>query len=341
MVLVHLYYSNLQFGDFLGRVIGSYTRFAGGGFIFISGMSIGVIFLPRALDPNRRAATYLQLWRRAFYILGIQYICALGILLLNILCNQPIPPLERTDLMVNVLLLRVGGDLLPFYILMIALSPFFLEVIRRGWTPILALLALAGFIFGQWHPWFGALAGHDSFPPILWQAIFIAGVVFATIWPKYDALAKRWKILTACLLWTVVALLFNSEYSSDFGWRHINLFMSFRKVPLSDGEAIRYLSMILGIITVSDLLWPLLGGTAVAEFVQTLGRKSLPVYVAHLWLVVGVSWLAGTWWWMGAWQITLAIASILILWFFALLLDLRKSPRTSRQPAWQVAGAQA
>jgi hypothetical protein len=341
MVLVHLYYSNVQFGDFLGRVIGSYTRFAGGGFIFISGMSIGIIFLPRARDPKRRTSTYFQLWRRAFYILGIQYISALVVLLLNILCGLPIPQLERADLMKNVLLLRVGGDLLPFYIIMIALSPFFLEVIRRGWTGLLVALALAGFIFGQWHPWFGALAGHDSFPPILWQAIFISGVVFATIWPKYDALAIRWKIVTAALAWTVAALLFNSEYSSDFGWRHINLFMSFRKVPLSDGEAVRYLSMILGIITVSDLLWPILGGTAVAEFVQTLGRKSLPVYVAHLWLVVGVSWLAGTWWWMGAWQITLAIASVLVLWFFALLLDLRASLRPARAGAMQVAGAQA
>ena len=54
MLLVHLYYQNVQFGDFLGKLLGEYTRFAAGGFIFVSGLSIGVIFLPRALDEKRR-----------------------------------------------------------------------------------------------------------------------------------------------------------------------------------------------------------------------------------------------------------------------------------------------
>jgi uncharacterized membrane protein YcfT len=115
--------------------------------------------------------------------------------------------------------------------------------------------------------------------------------------------------------------------------------MSFAKVPLSDGEALRYLSMIVGIATTTDLLWRSLSRTAFAAFVETLGRKSLPVYVAHLWVVEGMGILAAKWSGMGRWQITFGLASILILWLFALLLDVYKQPRHSQQPSrWAVAG---
>jgi uncharacterized membrane protein YcfT len=115
--------------------------------------------------------------------------------------------------------------------------------------------------------------------------------------------------------------------------------MAFTKVPLSDGEALRYLSLILGIVTTTDILWPLIAPTGVAAFAQTLGRKSLPVYVAHLFVVNIVCYLGNdVWWWMGRWEILLAIGSILFLWFFALMLDLWSTPRPQRQSAWLVPG---
>jgi len=341
MVLVHLAYQNVQFGDFLGKAIGGYTRFAAGGFIFISGMSVGIIFLPRALDACRRMSTYRALWRRSLYILLFQYVAALGLILLGRLQGTSSLSDASSPLAVlrDVFLLREGGDLLPFYVLMIALSPLLLEVVRRrrGWA-FLSAGSLGLFIWGQHHPWAFAPAAHRSFGPVLWQGIFIAGLVFAFFFGRYDALRRRWKLLTAAIAWGVFGLLFVSEYSSDFGLPHLHLYVSFAKVPLSDGEALRYLSLIVGIIVSTDLLWPLLVGTAAAEFVQTLGRKSLPVYVAHVWMVAGVSSLAAAWWWMGRWQIILAVASVLLLWIFALILDL-SVPRP-RRVAWAAAVAE-
>jgi uncharacterized membrane protein YcfT len=114
--------------------------------------------------------------------------------------------------------------------------------------------------------------------------------------------------------------------------------MSFAKVPLSDGEALRYLTMIVGIVVTTDMLWRrFLVSSPFAEFVQTLGRKSLAVYVCHLWVVEGAALLASYWWWMGAWQLVLAVASVLLLWFFALILDVISSPRQPRQPPWLAA----
>lgn len=342
MLLVHLAYQNVQFGDFLGKAIGSYTRFAAGGFIFISGMSVGIIFLPRALDPVRRLGTYGGLLRRSLYILVFQYVAALGLILLDRLQGTSSFAHASSPLAImrDVLLLREGGDLLPFYVIMILLSPLLLEVIRRrgGWA-VLAAASVGLFIWGQYHPWAFAPAAHLSFPPVLWQGIFIAGLIFAYFFRRYDALRRRWKLLTAAIAWSVFGLLFVSEYSSDFGLPHLNLYMSFAKVPLSDGEALRYLSMIVGIIVVTDLAWPLLVGTSGSEFVQTLGRKSLPVYVAHLWLTSGVGALAMTWWWMGPWQIILAVVSVLLLWMFALVLDVSGAPRP-RRAAWGEAMAE-
>jgi hypothetical protein len=341
MVLVHLYYQKVQFGSVLGPIVGSYTRFAAGGFIFISGMSIGMIFLPRALDPARRSATYIALWRRALYILSIQYINALGQLLLAEMEGNGGAYTSVWHVLRNVLFMREGGDLLPFYIIMIALSPLFLELLRRRWGWIvIASLSLAGFLYGLNHPWAFSVAAADKFPPILWQGVFVLGIIFAPIFKKYDALRLRGKLLAAGIAWSIFAVLFVSEYSSDFGLPHLNLHMSFSKVPLSAGEALRYLSMIFGIIVTTDMLWRrFLVASPFAEFVQTLGRKSLAVYVCHLWVVEGVALLASYWWWMGAWQIVLAVASVLLLWFFALLLDLRTAPRRAPQSMAVASGA--
>ena len=340
MVLVHLVYQSVQFGTILTPWIGSYTRFAAGGFIFISGMSIGVIFLPRARDPARRGATYISLWRRSLYILGIQYINALAQMLLAELEGNGGTYYSIWHVLRNVLLMREGGDLLPFYIVMIALSPLLLELMRRRGGPIvLACLSFCGFAYGMRHPWAFSLAMHQNFPPILWQAVFICGLLFANSFRKYDALRLTWKMAVAAAAWTVFGLLFVSEYSSDFGLPHLNLRLSFAKVPLSDGEALRYLSMIVGIVVTTDMLWKrFLVSSPFAEFVQTLGRKSLAVYVCHLWVVEGTALLATYWWWMGSWQIILGIAAVLLLWLFALVLDIYTSPRQPPRAPWIVAG---
>jgi len=341
MVLVHLVYApaNVQFGDWLGlKLIGAYTRFAAGGFIFISGLSIGVIFLPRARQDRYRPGVYRALWRRSIFILAVQYVSAMGLLLLDTARSTGVASVNPWAMIRDVFLLRQGGDLLPFYVFMIALSPFLLEIVRRSWGWIAVVAgSLCLFAWGTHHPWFLAPAADQKFPPVLWQVIFIMGLIFGVAYPYYNALARRWKILAATISWVVFALLFDSEYSSDFGLPHIHLWMSFAKVPLSNGEALRYLSMIFGIATTTDLLWRFIAPTGFAAFVETLGRKSLPVYVAHLWVVEGMGFLAAACVSMGRWQIIFAPAAVLILWLFALLLDVYKAPKARPQPAsWSI-----
>src|SRR5581483_1714973 len=71
MVLVHLVYERVNFGTWLTPVLGEYVRFAAGGFIFMAGLGVGAIFLPRARNPETRWRTYRSLGRRALYILMV------------------------------------------------------------------------------------------------------------------------------------------------------------------------------------------------------------------------------------------------------------------------------
>jgi hypothetical protein len=48
-VLVHLAFNGLGFPGPLGEAIKQYTRFAAGGFVFLAGLTIGVVFRPAAL----------------------------------------------------------------------------------------------------------------------------------------------------------------------------------------------------------------------------------------------------------------------------------------------------
>jgi hypothetical protein len=334
MLLVHLYYQNVQFGDFLGKLLGEYTRFAAGGFIFVSGLSIGVIFLPRARDDQRRGKTYKALWRRSFYILLVNYLCAMVLIMMEILRGLRGNFVNPMVLLRDIFLLREGGDLLPFYVMMIAISPFLLEAVRRrqGWLWVF-VGSIALFIWGLWHPWALAPAQHLNFPPVLWQVIFVTGLLLGFAWPNYNALTAKWKIAMASVAWLVASVLFVMEYSYQWGMPELSFNVAFTKVPLSTPEALRYLSIILGIIITTDLLWPMIGETSASAFVQTLGRKSLPVYVLHLWVVEILGALAVAWPWMGAWQILFALFSLLILWLFALILDISKSPGKQRLTA--------
>ena len=61
MVLVHLVYEGVRMGRILPPVLGEFTRFAAGGFIFLAGLAVTYIFLPKARDPDKRWPTYRAL----------------------------------------------------------------------------------------------------------------------------------------------------------------------------------------------------------------------------------------------------------------------------------------
>lgn len=324
MVLVHMVYDGINMGQTARAIVNEYTRFAAGGFIFLAGMAVSFIFLPKALDVSRRVATYRTLGRRALYLLLVHYAVSLTFVLIYPLQDfyGPFPDVHTYFL--DVLLFREGCDLLLFYVTMVALSPAILELIRRGYAWAVALLSLSIFTFGQWYPYALSLPIQKDFMVVLWQLVFVSGLLAGVALPKYDALPTRTKVALAALAWSLVALVASAEFTGWGQW----VGLSFVKCPLSPGEAIRYMVWIGTLMLTSNLLWRWIGSSTVVAFFASMGRRSLAVYIAHIWvmaLIWGVAHRFPGW---GAWQGLLAIPAVAMLWSWTVVLDTLEDARS-------------
>lgn len=347
MVLVHLVYEGVKMGRFFEPVLGEFTRFAAGGFIFLAGLGITYIFLPKAREENRRWSTYQSLWRRSLYLLFVHYAASLSFIFIYPLRDFSGAYPGPIEFVKNVLLFREGTDLLLFYVMMVGLSPALVEVIRRGYGWVVALGSLVVFGVGQYQPYALSLPIQQNFPILLWQMIFIMGMLAGAALPGWDALRARAKMALAGVGCAVVAMLATLEYTA-WGWSVLpTLHISFMKNPLSWGEAARYLAMITTIMMVSDLAWQWIAQSNVVGFLRRLGRRSLAVYVAHVWVVAIILAAARRTEWMGAWQILWAVTGVALLWSWTCVLDtLSEAPkRRGEEPSligqsfWRVSGA--
>ncbi len=286
MVLVHLVHQGLSLPGAWPAIFGQWTRFAAGGFIFIAGMSLGAIHLVKARDPERRRAVYGSLWRRAGVLLLVHWAAETAFLLrYPLLAGQPFPDIAGP--MRDIFFFRNGSDLLVFYAIMLLAAPVMLELLRRGWGSVLALTSVGVWFLGQRDPYFGAMDIQQTFLVPLWQAIFVAGMFGGMLLPKYDALRWRTKAGIALAATGLAAILSLASDGASIGV-DFSLGLAFWKAPLSGGEALRYLAWTAMVITVSDVLWRWLAGRAWVGAVARLGRKSLAVYVAHVFAVAGV-----------------------------------------------------
>ncbi len=343
MVLVHLVYEGVKMGSFLQPVLGEFTRFAAGGFIFLAGLGVSYIFLPKAQLEEKRWGTYTALWRRALYLLFVHYAASLSFIFIYPLRDFVGPYPRPLEFVWNVLLFREGSDLLLFYVIMVAVSPALLEVLRRGYGAALALGSLALFGLGQYHPYALALPIQQNFTVILWQMVFVLGLIAGAGLPKWDALTTRAKTTLAAATCAALALLFSLQYTA-WGW---SLGVPFVKNPLSWAEAARYIIMITAIAMLTDLAWRRLADTSFTAFFTRLGRRSLAVYVAHVWVVAVVIAAARRTEWLGAWQALLAAAAVAMLWAWTCVLDtLSDAPKQRGEepslvgPAfWRLSGA--
>ncbi|HLL90627.1 MAG TPA: OpgC domain-containing protein [Tepidisphaeraceae bacterium] len=290
MLLVHLIYGELPVSPLVGAWLGDYTRFAAGGFVAMAGLAVGVVYLPRAREPARRRAAYGALWRRAGWLLVVHCLLELAFLVLAPLEGRPVEDLPLA--VADVLMLRAGQDLLPFYVMMLLAAPALLEVLRRraGWALLLggsvALHLWAGREGGT-HVWAWPLPHQSAFFPGLWQLMFVAGLLAGAGLPRYDTLSARAKLWVAA--GSVAAALATSlwAYSHDLGIDLRVEWLPFAKVPLTPMEAVRYLAVTAAIMTVSDLAWRrwLASSSACGE-VCRMGRQSLALYVAQAWIVL-------------------------------------------------------
>jgi hypothetical protein len=331
MVLVHLVYEGVKMGRVFTPVFGEFTRFAAGGFIFLAGLAVTYIFLPKANNPQKRWGAYKSLWRRSLYLLFVHYAASLSFIFIYPLRDFAGPYPSAATYVKQVLLFREGCDLLIFYVVMVALSPALVEIIRRGYGWAAALFSLGMFTLGQYYPYVLSLPIQKNFMVVLWQMIFVMGMLAGAGLPKWDALTIRSKIKWAIGVCIALALIEIAEFTK-LGW-YIGLV--FRKCPLSWGEAMRYLALITTIIMLTDLAWRKIASSGTAAFLTRLGRRSLAVYVSHVWVVAIVLAAARRLEWLGNWQVLLAVVAVALLWAWTCVLDsLSEIPHKRGEEPW-------
>jgi hypothetical protein len=168
------------------------------------------------------------------------------------------------------------------------------------------------------------------------------GMLAGAALPKWDALTIGAKLAWAAAACGVLALIETAEFTT-LGW-HVGL--TFEKCPLSWGEAARYLALTVMIMMLSDLTWRWIGQSHPTRFLTRLGRRSLAVYVAHVWVVAIVLAVARRTEWLGAWQALLAVGAVGLLWAWTRVLDMLSEAPKYRgeepwlgQAFWRVSGA--
>lgn len=318
MFVVHLVYQGMLFGEELGLLLGEYTRFAAGGFVFIAGLSVGAILLPKAMrDEASRRRVYRSLWRRAGLLVVVHYLLEFGCLLLYPrLVGMPVDSYAGAAW--EILVFRRGSGLLMFYVAMLLIAPLLIEAMRRGLGPAVLTASVVLFAWGRMgdNAWRVALPVHREFLVVLWQVIFVAGLFAGRLLPRFDAVRTRTKAAAMGAALAVLGVLWANCYAPDFG-RQPWLPLMFGKTPLATGEVLKYIAAIVVIMLASDLGWSRLRGTGFSAAVARLGRNSLLVYVAHVWVVilmVRLSWSLG---WAGPSNLLVAALGLALLWAVA------------------------
>jgi hypothetical protein len=334
MLLVHMVYQGMPFGQPWFSILGEYTRMAAGGFIMISGMSIGAIFLPRIMDPQKRSKTYARLYRRSGYILLVHYVATICFLLIYPMLGGE--PFQSVPLLIwDILRFRHGSDLLPFYVVMVALAPLMLELLRRGKWWVLAILSLIGFYFGLRYPYFLALPIQTTFMILPWQLLFVCGVLCGAALPHYDKLSNAVKRRLAVASSVFFVVIFFSAYGGDWNLR-LPLGVVYWKIPLSTGEVLKYLAWMFPLMIITDRLWRWIGQSGFINFSARMGRRSLAMYVMHVFFVAILIHYANLIKWEGPKTLLLALLGVLMLWVVAWGMDFFKdfSQRPHPLPAW-------
>ena len=185
---------NLLVGPRLHSWLTEYLRFAAGGFVFMSGLTLAAVALGRMDRGMTPRGLWTWCWRRAFYILLMHYAATLGFYLLEPFksVQHQFPPV--IDVLAGVLLLRrgYGTDLLPFYVIMLLVTPALVLMIRAR----LGALVLAGSAAVFW--WASRGHNYEHFPlplqedffVLLWQLMFAFGMVAGAWLPRYDRLSS-------------------------------------------------------------------------------------------------------------------------------------------------------
>jgi hypothetical protein len=264
-------------------------------FVFLSGLSIGLVYYRRTLAAGM-APVALSCLKRAGRLYGVHILMTAGALAIfalaywlggfndaliaphgrAIVFHEPL----RGALGVAMLSHQLGYfNILPLYVVLMAAAPAILALAR--FSPTMALTAALGAYcavkgFGLDLPNWPEPGGW-FFNPLAWQLVFTLGVLAGVRWSEQPP--RRSTLVQAlCLGLTVAGVLIVTDgLGLAPGLRdHAYVLLDVGKQDLGAARLVNFLALAYLLATT-----PLLGAlarTSAGEAVQSLGRRSLPVF---------------------------------------------------------------
>lgn len=287
MVWVHLAYT-IGLNPSLVLWIGDYTRFAAGAFVLIAGISVARVFGPKLVGPPELVrATRWRLLRRALLLALLDRLVAVGYVLIAQFRLAP-PTTPASDHNILALLCfddpGVTGGLLFLYALLLVATPL-LDAAGRRFGDVVLVAASLGF-FALAHATDGGVA-HWPFPVLYWQPLFVIGYALSKPLARWHEgggqVSAPWFLMSAAAFVLVFLVRNQAALALPLSLPLGNL--AFVKVPLSPAEMVWYLAASGFLFTWSAWLSNRLAGQRWSrDWLCRLGRQSLLVYVAHLFI---------------------------------------------------------
>lgn len=266
------------------------------GFIFISGLVLGLVYGPRIIKDGLQASTS-KILQRAWTLYLWNIIVALAYLALAYFTPfhtraeaTPPPPAFSLDLVIKLVTLQQSfgwSDLLATYAILLAFAPVvFYALVHKKTLWVLGL---------SWTFWVGYQVAPGDFNPTLgtfpifaWQVLFINALVIGyhreQIKEFFGRFAK-WKLylpLAAgflALLTFGIAWIYNGAFedNQDLVWY---FHWAFDKIALRPGRMLAFIVFFLVFYLVLTYAWEPLR-KSLGWLFSPLGQNSLYVYILH------------------------------------------------------------
>jgi hypothetical protein len=270
-------------------------------FVFLSGLSVGLIYMPRAykygIEPVaggclKRAlklyGVHIALTLAALAVFGAAYWLS-GVSDLIQAHGRSLVFGSPADGLLGLALLshQLGYfNILPLYIVLMLWAPVVLALALRG--PVLALIVSIGLYaaaraFGLNLPnW--PQPGGWFFNPIAWQLIFTLGLVSAILWRDGLPRPAPWLVTLSAVTVAGAALIVTNEGGLAPGLRDTaTAHLDVAKQDLGLARLIHFVALAYLVATATTAFGRFIAPVVRGGFgsaVQRLGRNSLPVFAA-------------------------------------------------------------